>query len=135
MSLTCTEDVFILPISFSSSYAPAFILCCSQFYFSLLSICLSLNLSLSPLPQNSLSHEISSTLISLTTFLSPSIFLSSFLTLSQNSNAFPSSSMPLSLLLVCLIRWQYIQGFCSLVFLTVTLLQDKTERKSRKKHS
>lgn len=33
------------------------------------------------------------------------------------------------LLLVFLIRWQYIQGFFSLVFLTVTLHLDKTENK------
>lgn len=40
---------------------------------------------------------------------------------------------------VFLLRWQYIQGFCYLVFLTVTFLQDKTEnksgRKKKKKHS
>lgn len=38
----------------------------------------------------------------------------------------------LSLTLLFLIGWQYIQGFCSLVFLTVSLLQDKTENKSIK---
>lgn len=122
-------SVFLLLLFLSSSLviSASLSFCCS-FYFALSLPLVSLQLSL--LISRDLILPVSPT-------LSLSLSVCHSLSSSPANPLLEHRCLPLflhpSLSLVFLIRWQYIQGFCSLVFLTVTLLQDKTENKSRQK--
>lgn len=118
--LIASPVLYFTPVSVSTFFDSR----CLFFFFAVLFWpSLRICVSLSPAP----SEDFLSLPPSLSLFLrlSSSVFLS--------CEAASQQCLPLllhpCLLLVFLIRWQYIQGFFFLVFLTVTLHLDKTENK------
>lgn len=122
--------------SVSLTVFPVLLWCLSLSICLSLTLCLSvsLNLSLSLSRSHPLSQSLSPCLSQCLTFF---FSLSTSVVLAYPAPPHPPSSkqqcLPLLFHPFCscfLIHWQHFQGFFSLVILTVTLLQDKTENRN-----